>query len=99
MHHLLEVRKPLARELWSRQIFISTEVLDDLIFYAVRDGDGPDPVYAVLARIRDSRVNRPGLIVFPVHSLGVTAGGLLLPFGRSFVSFADEKRVPCGVAY
>jgi hypothetical protein len=92
VHHILEVRAPLARELWSRQIFIATEILDDLIFYAVRDGTDPDPIYAVLARIRDARVNRPGFLVFPVHSLGVTAGGLLLPFGRAFVSFVSERR-------
>lgn len=92
VHHVLEVRAPLARELWSRQIFVATEILDDLIFYAARDGSDPDLVYAVLARIRDARVNRPGLLVFPVHSLGVTAGGLLLPFGRAFVAFANERR-------
>ena len=89
VHHVVAIRSVLARELWSRQLFIDTEIIDDLIFYAVRDGDDPDPIHAVLARIRDARINRPGFLIFPVHSLGVMAGGLLLPFRRQSISFIN----------
>jgi hypothetical protein len=91
-HHMLAVRAALARELWSRQLFIDTDIIDDLVFYAARDGNDPDPVHGVLARIRDARVNRPGFLVFPVHSLSVLAGGLLLPFRRQFISFINANR-------
>lgn len=89
-HHIVEVRAELARALWSRQFFVDTEVLDELIFYSALDANVADPVLAVLEWIRDSRATRPGLMIFPLHSFGVVGAGLLRPsVGRiSFVNAA-----------
>lgn len=38
-HHLVVVRAALAEELWTRQIFVDTEVLDELLYWSVRDPD------------------------------------------------------------
>lgn len=87
-YHLTAVRAGLAEELWPRQIFVDAEVLDELVFWAARDPLVSDPVQAVLEWIRDARASRPGLMVFPLHSLGVLGFGLLRPSqGRlSFVN-------------
>jgi hypothetical protein len=75
--HLLAVRNALAEELWSREVFIGIEVLDELLFHAVKDNTAADPLVAALEFLRDRRVTRPGLVLFPLHSIGVLQAGLL----------------------
>ena len=75
--HLQELRNAVLDELWSRQIFIGVEVLDDLLFWAARQDERGAPVLAVLEFLRDRRANRPGIVVFGLHSLGVVGGGLV----------------------
>ena len=61
------------------------------MFYVTREGHGPDPVTGVLEWIRDARATRPGLLIFPLHSLGVLGAGLLQPsHGR--ISFINAQR-------
>jgi hypothetical protein len=66
-HHLIEVRAVLAAELYARQIFIGGSVLDDLLFFAARNSPTEDPLQAALEFLRDRRVNRPGLVLMPLH--------------------------------
>jgi hypothetical protein len=80
--HLENVRNELARELWQRGLNIGLYTLDELFFDAVKRG-GPDPVVSVLERLHRSNRNAPGLVIFPLHSFGVLAAGLLQPFGRA----------------
>lgn len=82
-HHLLLLRSQLARELWSRQLFIGVSVLDDLLFQAVAHETTSSPTLRVLEQIRDHRLHHPGLLVFPVHSFGVLAAGLLTLIGKA----------------
>jgi hypothetical protein len=76
-HHLLVVRQVLARELYSRQIFVGSSVLDDLLFFSVADAGVVDPLLATLEFLRDRRVNRPGLVLIPLHGFGILAAGIL----------------------
>ncbi len=90
-HNIAALRGEMGKELWARQIFIDAEILDELIFYVAREGHGSEPVVGVLEWIRDARATRPGLLVFPLHSLGVLGAGLLAPsHGR--VSFVNAAR-------
>ncbi|MGN9811995.1 hypothetical protein ACTMSW_21885 [Micromonospora sp. BQ11] len=77
--HLENVRNGLARELWQRGLGVGLYTLDELLFDAVKNGDS-DPVVSVLKRLRRSERNAPGLVIFPLHSFGVLAAGLLQPF-------------------
>ncbi len=74
-HHFLVVRAQLARELWSRQIFVGVSILDELLFNAVAHGTTSDPILEVLERVRSSGLHHPGLVIFPVHSLGMLGVG------------------------
>jgi hypothetical protein len=76
-HHLLVVRQVLARELHSRQIFVGSSVLDDLLFFSVADTSNDDPLLATLEFLRDRRVNRPGLVLMPLHGFGILAAGIV----------------------
>lgn len=89
--HLEGIRNQLGEALWPRGIFIGPSVLDDLLFYAARDPQIADPLLAALEYLRDRRANRPGLIVFPLHSLGVLGAGLLLAGRRSHVQFIHPE--------
>lgn len=85
------LRGGIARELWARQIFIDAQILDELVFYVAREGHGPEPVAGALEWIRDARATRPGLLIFPLHSLGVLGAGLFRP-SRGRVSFINAQR-------
>ncbi len=88
-HHLLTVRSVIARELWARQIFVGADVLDELLFWVLRE-TSEEPVHGALTWIRDSRSTRPGLLVFPIHSFGVLGAGLITP-GRRSLSFINSR--------
>jgi hypothetical protein len=90
-YNIAALRSEMGKELWARQIFIGPEVLDELIFYVAREGHGAELVVGVLEWIRDARATRPGLLIFPLHSLGVLGAGLLTPaHGR--VTFVNASR-------
>lgn len=90
-HQIVALRTAIGKELWARQIFIDPEVLEELIFYVAREGHGTEPVVGVLEWIRDARATRPGLMVFPLHSLGVLGAGVLRP-SRGQISFNNPSR-------
>jgi hypothetical protein len=75
--HFDAVRNAIVEQLWHREIFIGTEVVDQLLFYASKSLEHGDPLVATLRFLRDRRATRPGLILFPLHSLGILRAGLL----------------------
>jgi hypothetical protein len=81
------VRNALLEELWRREIFIGVEVLDDLLFHSARRSGVTDPLLAVLEFLRDRRATRPGLVVFPLHSIGILRAGLLRGNNKQFAQF------------
>ncbi|WP_430478390.1 hypothetical protein ACQZM9_11650 [Streptomyces sp. P11-1] len=83
--HLSALRRQLAGELWTRNAFIGPSVLDDLLYRAVAIDAAQDPVLRCLEIVRDRKLARPGLVIFPLHSLGVLAGGFLQSHGRRWV--------------
>jgi hypothetical protein len=85
-HHLLQLRVALAGELYARQIFIGVSVLDDLLFFAVRNTTNEDPLMAALEFIRDRRVNRPGLVLMPLHGFGILGAGFMHALSKRHVS-------------
>jgi hypothetical protein len=74
--HVEAIRNLLVDELWARKIFIGPEIIDDLLMGAVIDGES-DPLLAVVEFLRDRRANRPGIVIFALHSFGILGAGLL----------------------
>ena len=74
--HVEAIRNLLVDELWARKIFIGPEIIDDLLIGAIVDGAN-DPLLAVVEFLRDRRANRPGLVIFALHSFGILGAGLL----------------------
>jgi hypothetical protein len=96
-HHISVIRGELARQLWSRQIFAGISLLDESLFAAAAAGE-PDPILATLERIRDSELNRPGMIVFPLHSFGILAAGLLPLFRGNRIYLINRLQRICSDA-
>jgi hypothetical protein len=65
-----QVRNQLANELWSHQLFVSVEVLDELFFQAI-SAEEENPIQAVLQRLTDHVFSHATAIVFPLHSFGI----------------------------
>lgn len=91
-YHLEQIRSELARQLWARQIFVSVSVIDELLFTHTKSGAN-DPVFETLNSLRASEVSRRGLVVFPLHSFGILAAGLLRPLsGSGAIIINPEQR-------
>lgn len=90
-HHLTVVRAEMARQLWSRHIFVGVTVLDDLLFRAVCEGE-TDPILATLQALKSSKLDFQSLIVFPLQDYGVLAAGLLRPFQGGSTYTIDATR-------
>lgn len=86
------VRNAMLEELWRREIFLGTEVVDQLLFYAAKRQGERDPLLATLEFLRDRRATRPGLIVFPLHSLGILRAGLLRGDSKERAQFIDKRQ-------
>lgn len=87
--HLTEIRRVLARVLWARQIFVGLSVLDEILFYEFTRSGATDPILGVLERIRDARIARPGLILFPLHSFGIYSAGIVHSFTEHRITAID----------
>lgn len=91
-HHIQALREEIARELWSRGVFVGVTVIDELLFQSARAG-AKDPVKGALEQLRDWRYDSNSLIVLPLHSFGVLAAGLLRPFrSESYVTVNSRQR-------
>ena len=83
--HLYQLRVVLSRALHARGIFIGWTVLDELLFDELRTGS-TSPLLGALERIRDARMTRPGLMIFPLHSFGILGVGLVHAFTDQRIS-------------
>lgn len=89
VHHFTQVRSAIAKALWSREVFIGIDIIDELAFYGAQDNNVTDLILECLTRIRDGHMNRPGLIIFPVHSFGVLSAGLFYPLRRGQLTIVN----------
>jgi hypothetical protein len=73
---MLPIRNEIAHELWSRELLVAIEIIDQLLFTALKHPEGGSPVRQVLEVLRGARVEAAGFVVFAVHSLGLESESL-----------------------
>jgi hypothetical protein len=73
---MLPIRNQIAHELWSRDLLVAIEIIDHLLFKALKHPEDGPPVRQVLEVLRDARVEAAGFVVFAVHSLGLESVSL-----------------------
>ncbi len=69
---MLPIRNEIAHQLWSRELLVAIEIIDHLLFEALKHPKDRPAVRQVIEVLRDARVDSAGLVVFAVHSLGLT---------------------------
>lgn len=74
-HHIVQLRAKLAAAIWKRQVFLSVDVIDRLIFDVVHH-DGGQILEDFFEALYRHGVPSPGLVVYPLHSFGVLGFGL-----------------------
>lgn len=70
-HHLPIISRRITSCLWEAGIFISSSLVDQVIFVQLRGGSGEISVQEALAILRDTGLHRGGMVVYPLHSLVV----------------------------
>lgn len=80
--HMAVVRNEVLRELRKKGVFIGQSIIEELTFYVFREGKGSDPFHMVLEWIRDAGLHRPGLLIFPLHGIGILGFGAFRSLGR-----------------
>jgi len=85
-HHFVRLRAELLRTFASKQIFIGSGALDELILGAIQDPATRDVVEAVVARIFDYGIHKPGALVVPLHSFGIAGFGFYRHFRKAAVT-------------
>ncbi len=78
-------------ELRSKNFFIGVSVLDEVLFQNFSKSTNKNPIIATLETIRDSGVLHPGVVVYPLHSLGIIGGGILQSYTQASVNFFIPK--------
>jgi hypothetical protein len=89
-HHFVVVRNVLLRDLWSRDFLFGRTTIEELLYDAVRSG-ASNPVRHILQIIRKSGIHRPGLCVYPLHSIGIAGAGVFSAFTHSVVEITLRK--------
>lgn len=90
-HHLLTIRAEVARQLWKHDLFVGVTTLDELLLHHIVNGS-TDPILATLQTLRAAQLNKPGMLVFPLHSFGIYAAGLLQPFRGESLSLVNRSQ-------
>ena len=70
LHHLLQIRSALAKQLWKAGIFIGVSVLDQFVFGAAKSGKA-DICGRVLDELRHAGAERPGFVLYPLTEFGM----------------------------
>ena len=82
---MLPVRNEIVRQLRSRELLVAFEIIDHLLFEAIkRPEDGP-ALQQVLDVLSSARVDAAGFVVFAVHSLGLMVDNLDELEGLEFI--------------
>src|ERR1700722_10377930 len=85
--HMAVVRNEVLRELRKRGVFIGQSIIEELAFYVFREGKNSNPFHTVLEWIRDAGLHRPGLLIFPLHGIGILGFGAFRALGRGDATF------------
>jgi hypothetical protein len=87
--HFMKVRAEMARQLWTRGLYVGVTVIDELLWAAVSAGEAY-PVLAVLHRLVDSHALDPTYVLYPLHSFGLRGQGYF--FDRSVITVEEIAR-------
>lgn len=80
--HLTVMRNEVLGALRRRGVFVGASIVEELVFYAFKEGSHLNPFHKVFEWIRDSGLHRPGLLIFALHGVGILGFGAFRALGR-----------------
>jgi hypothetical protein len=82
-HNMVLLRDRILAELRRHAVFIGASVVEELVFDVFKNCiPGRSPLLDLFEVIRDSRLHEPGLLIYPLHSVGVLGLGFARAFAR-----------------
>jgi hypothetical protein len=88
LYHVEVLVAAMRSLLWKRRLFVSGDLLGDLLFDALHE---PDPMLAVLQRLKANEKTARVALLFPLRGFGIRGAGLG-PLTGNAVSFTDTRR-------
>ncbi|MET3452210.1 hypothetical protein [Curtobacterium sp. 1544] len=88
LHHIDTLVAAMRSVLWRRRLFVSTDLLGDILFESLSE---PDPLLAVFRRLKANEATARVTLLFPLRGFGIRGAGLG-PLTGEFVSFVDARR-------
>jgi hypothetical protein len=76
------VRNEILNELRRKAVFIGQSIIEELSFYAFREGKERNPVQSVFRCVKNHGLHRPGLLIFPLYGVGILGFGAFRALGR-----------------
>jgi hypothetical protein len=80
-YHLCQLRTVVMRELWERQLFLSLNTIEQLLYLSLRKSPA-NPLQTFIQVLFDNGLHHPGFVLYPLHSFGFLAAGLFSSFKR-----------------
>jgi hypothetical protein len=84
-YHFNVVRWQFLKTLRSHGVFLGSSIIDELLFASIRDFSVKHPVKEVLEIVRRNGIYHPGMVVYPLHSFGISGAGFLEAWGKEKV--------------
>ncbi len=85
--HLFRIIDTVLNELRERKFFLGVTVLNEVIFQHFCKEKIKNPVISALEAIRDSGVLHSGIVIYPLHSLGIIGGGFIHSYTDAKMEF------------
>ena len=85
-HHLGFIVNEVLRQLWLSGFLLGSTTLEEILYDLYRDSKVSNPVRQALAILRESGVHRPGVLIYPLHSIGIAGAGLFRAFSQAEVN-------------
>jgi len=86
--HVDTLVRAMRSALWRRRLFVSSDLLGDLLFDSLRESD---PILAVLQRLKANEDTARVTLLFPLRGFGIRGAGLG-PLVGEVVSVVDPRR-------
>lgn len=74
-YYFLNISTAIYRVFHKHNIFLSSQALQDILFFVLKSSSQASVIREVLGRIRNSGLDKHSVVIFPLHSFGILGLG------------------------
>lgn len=90
-YHLEVLIFSTYKALWSNGYFVGRSVIEQLMFYNLRNHITVGPIKKTLRDLKSSNIVNQGFALFPLHSMGIIGMALLRAYAKVDVTFFNDR--------